>query len=85
MPNEDLRELVINKYYPGNYIPLHRDRHIYRTFVLAPIQSNGDGVVIEDIFFEDNKGLGLLFDGTGHKHEVFPVRHKRYIVLYLYE
>ena len=81
----ELKELVINKYYPGNWIPLHRDTHQYRFFVLVPIQTGGDGVVVEDIFFEDQQGMGLLFDGTGHKHEVLEVRRKRYTVLFLYE
>ena len=33
----ELKELIINKYYPGNWIPLHRDTHQYRFFVLVPI------------------------------------------------
>lgn len=85
LPTETLRELVINQYYPGDYIPLHRDRHMYRKFVLVPVQSSGDGVTVEGVFFEDVKGLGFIFDGTGHKHEVVPVQQKRYTVLYLYE
>ncbi len=83
--DRNLQEVVINKYYPGDWIPMHRDNHFYRSFVLVPVQSLGDGVEIEDKWFEDNKGLGLDFDGTSHKHRVLEVRRLRFTLLYLYE
>lgn len=83
--NEALQEVVINRYLPGNWIPMHRDTHMYRYFTLVPIQSCGDGVEIEGVWFEDNKGLGFDFDGTGHKHRVLEVHRLRFTILYLYE
>ena len=84
-PDQSLQEIVINKYYVGDWIPMHRDTHMYRSFVLTPLQSFGDGVEIEGKMFTDTKGIGLLFDGTGHKHRVLEVRQLRFTVLYLYE
>lgn len=85
LKEEQLCELVFNKYLPGDWIPLHLDRHFYRQFVLVPLQSSGDKVVVESQDFVDVAGLGLVFNGVSLKHEVPPVQNNRYTLMFLYE
>lgn len=84
-PTETIGEVVVNKYAIGDWIPEHRDRHPYRQFVVVPLQSKGDGLFVEDKWFEDTAGMGLLFEGISHRHSVPPLKHARYVVVYIYE
>lgn len=86
-----LEEVIVNRYEPGDYIPKHIDSHQYPHFVVVPLVENGDGFSAyfdgangDETFFEDVLGTGLLVTGNKLVHEVKPVKHKRYIVLYLY-
>lgn len=79
-----LEEVIINKYSIGDSIPPHKDKHHYRKFILISLSESQDGLIVEDIFYEDKKGFGIEFTGTDDLHEVKPVKHKRYSLLYLY-
>lgn len=86
-----LEEIIINWYEPGDFIPKHIDGHQYTSFCVVPLVENGDGFSAyfdgpsgEETFFEDIVGTGILVSGNKLLHEVKPVKHKRYIVLYLY-
>lgn len=84
-----LEEIVINKYNIGDSIPPHYDKHLYRKFVLIFLSESGDGLTIhhndKEIFIEDKLGYGLEFTGVDTLHEVKPVKHKRYSLIYLYQ
>lgn len=86
-----LEEVIVNRYEPGDFIPKHIDSHHYPRFCVVPLVENGDGFSAyfdgpngEETFYEDIIGSGLLVTGNKLVHEVKPVKHKRYIVLYLY-
>lgn len=86
-----LEEVIVNKYEPGDFIPKHIDSHAYPRFCVVPLVEKGDGFSAyfggsygEETFYEDMLGTGLLVTGNKLVHEVKPVKHKRYIVLYLY-
>lgn len=81
----DLAELMVNRYNVGDYIGEHRDRHHYFRNLVIPLQANGDGLFIEDVWVEDEAGTGFMFEGIGPVHHVPPVKHKRYCVIFLYE
>lgn len=86
-----LEEVIVNRYEPGDFLPKHIDSHIYPRFCVVPLVESGDGfsayfdgVDGEETFYKDTIGTGLLVEGNKLVHEVKPVKHKRYIVLYLY-
>lgn len=86
-----LEEVIVNKYEPGDYIPKHIDSHHYPKFCVVPLVENGDGFSAyfdgadgDETFYEDVLGTGIVVSGNKLVHEVKPVKHKRYIVLYLY-
>lgn len=86
-----LEEVIVNKYDPGDYIPKHLDSHQYTKFCVVPLVESGDGFSAyydgpngDESFYEDVLGTGILVTGNKLVHEVKPVKHKRYIVLYLY-
>jgi len=85
LPNAKVAELVINKYEVGDYLPLHLDRTAYKYNCVIQLSQNGDGIHIEDNFHEDKKGSLLIFESVGHWHEVRPVDHLRYVLIYLYD
>lgn len=86
-----LEEVIVNRYEVGDFLPKHIDSHIYPRFCVVPLCENGDGFSAyfdgkdgEETFYQDRIGKGLLVNGNKLVHEVKPVKHKRYIVLYLY-
>lgn len=86
-----LEEVVINQYHPGDFIPKHLDTHPYLKFCVVPLVESGDGFSAyfdgadgEETFYEDVIGTGIVVSGTKLVHEVKPVQHKRYVVMYLY-
>jgi len=81
-----LNEIAINRYKIGDFIGKHRDRHLYRRNLVIALQEEGDGLMIEDNYFlEDKIGQGVLFEGIGPIHAVPPVKKERYSLIYLYE
>lgn len=84
-PGCRVAEIVVNRYIPGQGMPDHRDRSIYKHNLTIPVQACGDGIVLEDTFYPDVIGRGVVFHGIGPVHRVPPVKHKRYVLIYLYE
>lgn len=88
IPDHWLQEVIVNKYNIGDYIPPHRDAHMYRKWVLISLCENGDGLtIIEDdkeYTFEDKAGYGIEVSGTLDLHEVKPTKHERFTIIYLY-
>ncbi|MBE0438306.1 MAG: hypothetical protein IBX57_00870 [Gammaproteobacteria bacterium] len=76
-------EIVINRYLPGGFIPAHTDKDRYLKNVIVPLQSGDDGITIEDTFYKDEAGIGIVFNGTGPVHEVKKVKDFRYTVIFL--
>lgn len=84
-PGTRVAEIIVNRYMPGQGMPDHRDRSTYKHNLTIPVQARGDGIVLEDVFYPDEIGRGVVFHGIGPVHRVPPVKHKRYVLIYLYE
>lgn len=80
----DLYEACVNKYMPGDYIGRHRDRDGCVLNVTVPLQTGGDGVIVDEVFYQDQVGSGNLLYQTGPAHSVPPVKHERYVLIFLY-
>lgn len=85
MPGAKVVEIVVNRYEVGDYIPDHRDRAHYKYNMVIAVQECGDGIQILDTFYPDVAGRACIFEGIGPTHSVPPVKHKRYVLIYLYE
>lgn len=84
-PGMELKEACINRYLPGGYLPEHIDVHMFRKNLVIALCDNGDGIEIEKIFYPDVKGDGIAFGVRSLPHKVPPVKHLRYVVIYLYD
>ncbi len=80
-----LEEAVINRYLPGNYMPEHGDLGKYRYNMVIALNQLGDGVECSGVFHEDVAGEGIIFPSKSEPHRVPPVKHERYVVIFLYE
>lgn len=80
-----LAEWCVNRYDVGGYMPEHLDIDRYRFNMVVPLCSNGDGITVDGEFRVDVPGQGVVFPGRGVPHEVKPVQHQRFVVIYLYE
>lgn len=80
-----LSEWCVNRYDVGGYMPEHFDHDRHRYNMTIPLCGSGDGVTIDGVFREDVPGQGIVFRGVGLPHEVKPVKHQRYVIIYLYE
>lgn len=78
-------ELIVNRYEPGNGMPEHIDKAMYRYNMVIPLSSHGDGLYVEDQFYVDVPGSGLIMPMKSPPHHVPPVKHKRYTLIYLYD
>lgn len=78
-------EICLNRYEPGNGMPQHVDIAMYRYNMVIPLSDNGDGLLVGDTFYVDNPGSGLIMPFKSPPHEVPPVKHRRYTLIYLYE
>lgn len=78
-------EICLNRYEVGTGMPEHIDRAIYRYNVVIPLCDHGDGLYVEDKFYQDNPGKGLILPMQSPPHEVPPVKTRRYTLIYLYE
>lgn len=86
-----LEEVIVNKYEPGDFIPMHVDSHHYLSFCVVPLVAEGDGFSAyfdgptgDETYYPDTIGTGIHVTGNKLVHAVRPVSHKRYIALYLY-
>jgi hypothetical protein len=80
-----LAEWCINRYEVGGYMPEHVDIAQYRFNVVVALCDNGDGITVEGTFIQDVPGQALVFPARSAPHAVPPVKHRRYVAIYLYE
>lgn len=78
-------EACLNRYEIGTGMPEHIDIAMYRHNMVIPLCDKGDGLLVEDKFYVDVPGQGLIMPFKSPPHEVPPVKHKRYTLIYLYE
>lgn len=78
-------EICVNRYEVGNGMPEHIDVALYRYNMAIALCEHGDGLFIEDTFYEDRAGSGVIFPFKSPRHEVPPVTKRRYTLIYLYE
>lgn len=78
-------EACINKYEIGCGMPEHVDIAMYRHNMVIPLSDHGDGLLVGDKFYVDVPGAGLIMPFKSPPHEVPPVTHRRYTLIYLYE
>lgn len=78
-------EICINRYEIGNGMPEHVDIAMYRYNMVIALSDHGDGLLINGEFYVDKPGKGVILPFKSPPHEVPPVKHKRYVLIYLYE
>lgn len=80
-----LKESIVNRYDPGQYMPEHVDLSHYQFNIVIPLCEAGDGVWVNDQWIEDEAGVAVVFPYKSLPHSVPPVKRQRYVVIYLYE
>lgn len=78
-------EACINRYEVGFGMPEHIDIAMYRHNMVIALSNHGDGLNIEGIFHQDRPGKGWILPFKSPPHDVPPVGHRRYTLIYLYE
>ena len=78
-------EACINRYEVGYGMPEHIDQALYRFNMVIALCDHGDGLVVDGKLYVDSPGKGLILPCVSPPHEVPPVQHKRYTLIYLYE
>lgn len=81
-------EVCINKYLPGGYMSEHIDSSmmpLYMHNLVLQLSDCGDGIEIEGEFYRDNPGHAIIMPAVSKPHGVPPVKHKRYVMICLYE
>lgn len=78
-------EACVNRYEVGNGMPEHIDIAMYRYNMVIALSDHGDGLLIEGEFHVDEPGKGVIMPFKSPPHEVPPVTHRRYTLIYLYE
>lgn len=84
IPKSILEEVCINRYEVGFGMPEHIDLAVYQYNMVVALSDNGDGVNIMGEFHVDQPGKGICFPRKSDPHEVPPVKHKRYVIIFLY-
>lgn len=79
------KELIINKYEPGGYMPEHVDISLVLANMVIQLSDEGDGIEIEGKFIQDVPGNATIFPSASPPHEVPPVKKQRFVLIYLYE
>lgn len=85
IPGTELGEACINRYDVGSYMPEHVDIAHYRYNLVVMLSDHGDGLLVRDRFIQDTPGQGVLFPEMSAPHSVPPVKHQRFVLIYLYE
>jgi hypothetical protein len=83
----EVRDIIINKYNQGDYIPPHKDN---TDFLLSGLMFLSEQKVFR--YYEDNKpisvedkiGRTVIFKDNSLVHEVLQCNEERYSVVYLY-
>lgn len=78
-------EACVNRYEVGTGMPEHVDIAMYRHNMVLPLSDHGDGLLMEGRFYVDQPGKGIIMPFKSPPHEVPPVTHRRYTLIYLYE
>lgn len=78
-------EMIINRYGVGYGMPEHIDKAFYSYNMVIALSNNGDGLNIEGVFHKDDPGKGVIFPLKSPPHEVPPVQHERFTLIYLYD
>ena len=78
-------EIGFNMYKPGNFMPEHIDRALYRYTMVIQLCDNGDGIEIEGKFYEDTPGSAVIFEANSLPHAVPRTKHLRFVMLCLYK
>lgn len=79
-----LDEAIINRYEVGQGMAEHIDLDNHRVNMTIPLMEEGDGLFVNGVWHEDVKGRACCFQSPSPPHYVPPVKHKRYLVVYLY-
>lgn len=80
-----LAEACVNWYPVGSHMPEHVDIARYRYNMVVALNDEGDGVECSGIFVPDVPGRGIIFPARSEPHRVPPVKHERFVIIYLYE
>lgn len=80
-----LDEVCVNRYLPGGGMPEHIDSAFVRFNLVVALNDCGDGVEISGTFYPDVPGEATVFPLRSEPHRVPPVKHKRYVLIYLYD
>jgi hypothetical protein len=84
IPKAFLEEVCVNRYEVGTGMPEHIDLAEYQYNMVVALSNNGDGCTVMDEFFVDVPGKGMVFPRKSEPHAVPPVKHKRYVIIFLY-
>lgn len=80
-----LGEACINRYDVGGYMPEHVDIAMYRYNMVIALSDLGDGFKAGELFIPDQPGQGFIFPARSEPHSVPPVKHERFVAIFLYE
>lgn len=78
-------EIGFNMYKPGNYMPEHIDRAMFRYTMVIQLSCGEDGISIDGEFFQDQPGKAVVFEANSLPHAVPPVKELRFVMLCLYK
>lgn len=84
LPRTFVEEVCVNRYEVGFGMPEHIDLAQYQYNMVVALCDNGDGVNIEGVFHVDEPGKGIIFPRKSAPHDVPPVKHQRYVIIFLY-
>lgn len=79
------REMIVNRYEVGFGMPEHIDKAMYVHNMVIALSDEGDGLDIEGVFHQDRPGAGWIMPIKSPPHEVPPVKHQRFTLIYLYD
>lgn len=78
------RNVVIVRYFVGDYIPPHVDFGNFTHLITVPLQSGPDGITVNNVYYADEAGMGIYVNRNKDVHSVGPVNAQRYSLLFLY-
>jgi len=66
-------------------MPEHVDIALYRYNMVIALNDCGDGFKAGELFIPDCPGQGFIFPARSEPHSVPPVKHERFVAIFLYE
>ena len=79
-----VRNVVIVRYFAGDYIPPHVDFGNFAHLISVPLQTGPDGITVNNVYYNDEAGMGIYVNRNKDVHSVAPVKELRYSLLFLY-